>query len=67
MAHHNHSHDCGCDADEHLVVEGTQDFLYSRIDKDNVVALNAAEGVRGSIVIRPWDQRMQEEEVSTLC
>jgi hypothetical protein len=62
---HDHSHGghCGCDDDSHLVIEGTQDFLYDKIDTDRVVALNAAEALKGRMVIRPWDQRMQEEEV----
>ena len=38
--------------------------MFGKIDRDNVIALNAAEGFEGKVVIRPWDERYQEEEVS---
>lgn len=47
-----------------MLLEGTQNFLYNQVDRDGVRALNV-EGERGKIVIRPWDERMQEDEVCT--
>lgn len=47
-----------------MLLEGTQDFLYSQIDRDKCVALNS-EG-EAKIVIRPWDERNQEDEVRFL-
>lgn len=41
--------------------EGYRDNLFSRIDRDNVVALNAAEPGKGPEVIKPWDKRLDEE------
>lgn len=61
MAHHPAGCQCG-DDDAHVLLEGTQDFLFSRVDRDKVMVLNS-EG-DGKIVIRPWDEREQEEEVS---
>jgi hypothetical protein len=62
-----HPPDCLCgDDDAHVLLEGTQDFLYSRVDRTHVVALNAEEGMSGSMVIRPWDEREQEDEVRVI-
>ncbi|KAK4053268.1 hypothetical protein OIO90_004042 [Microbotryomycetes sp. JL221] len=61
MAKHPPGCQCG-DEDAHVLLEGTQDFLFSKIDRDKVIALNADEPERGKIVIRPYDERMQEEE-----
>lgn len=59
-----HPPGCSCgDDDAHVLLEGAQDFLYAHIDRDQVVALNGEEGKEGKIVIRPWDERNQEEEV----
>lgn len=66
---HNHSHGAGChdeghDHDhDHDIPEalGPRDNLYTRIDRDNVVALNAAPPGKGSEVIKPWDSRLDEE------
>lgn len=55
---HSHSSTCGCDPSEHQQVEGTQDSLYSKIDRDRIVVLNSI-GVGKSIFL-PWDERNQE-------
>ncbi|KAM0752213.1 DUF1000-domain-containing protein [Meredithblackwellia eburnea MCA 4105] len=60
--HSHHGAGCGCDDDAHQQVEGTQDFLFSKVDRDRVVALNAVEGTEGKVVIKPWDQRNDESE-----
>lgn len=60
MAQHPTGCQCG-DEDAHVLLDGTQDFLYSRVDRDKVTVLNS-EG-DGKIVIRPWDEREQEQEV----
>ncbi|GAA6049627.1 hypothetical protein JCM3770_005042 [Rhodotorula araucariae] len=58
-----HPPGCSCgDEDAHVLLDGTLNFLYQHIDRDQVVALNAEEGRGGKVVIRPWDQRNQEEE-----
>ena len=67
---HNHSHG-GCNDESHdhdhehgLPEEvGHRDNLYARIDRANVVALNAEESEMGPAVIKPWDQRMDEDTV----
>ncbi|GAA6027402.1 hypothetical protein JCM8097_007833 [Rhodosporidiobolus ruineniae] len=59
------SHPPGCqcgDADAHVILEGVQNSLYQYIDRDRVVALNGEEGKDAKVVIRPWDERNQEEE-----
>lgn len=62
LAMPSHPTGCSCgDEDAHVLLEGTQDFLYSRVDRDKVMALNS-EG-EGKILIRPWDEREQEDEV----
>ncbi|KAK4046207.1 hypothetical protein OIV83_006239 [Microbotryomycetes sp. JL201] len=58
-------HPLGCqcgDEDAHVLLEGQQDFLFGQVDRDKVVALNATDPDNGKIVIRPWDDRMQEQE-----
>ncbi|KAH9838796.1 galactose-binding domain-like protein [Rhodofomes roseus] len=53
--HHDHHHD---------IPEGTgpRDNLYSHIDRDNVIVLNAQAPANGPEVIKPWDQRLDEEK-----
>ncbi|CDO77919.1 hypothetical protein BN946_scf184727.g8 [Trametes cinnabarina] len=66
---HNHSHGGGChdeshdhDHDHGLPEEvGPRDNLYARIDRANVVALNAVDPEKGPAIIKPWDQRLDEE------
>ncbi|KAI0084106.1 galactose-binding domain-like protein [Irpex rosettiformis] len=58
----DHSHGCGSECNDHDHIpeaQGHRDNLYTRIDRDNIVALNA-EG-RASSVIKPWNERMGEE------
>ncbi|GAA5839520.1 hypothetical protein JCM5353_002775 [Sporobolomyces roseus] len=58
-----HPAGCSCgDEDSHQKLEGQLTFLYPFVDRDKVVALNAGEGKEPKIVIRPWDQRNQEDE-----
>ncbi|GAA5910767.1 PITH domain-containing protein [Sporobolomyces salmoneus] len=58
-----HPSGCTCgDEDSHTKLEGQLTFLYPFVDRDKVVALNAEEGKEAKIVIRPWDQRMREDE-----
>lgn len=59
------AHPAGCqcgDEDAHVILEGELAHLYQHIDRDNVVALNAQEGSDGKVVIRPWDERNQDDE-----
>ncbi|GAA5907810.1 hypothetical protein JCM5296_005792 [Sporobolomyces johnsonii] len=57
-----HPPGCSCGDEAAHQAALTLNFLYQHIDTDKVVALNAEEGKQGKIVIRPWDQRNQEEE-----
>ncbi|GAA6012938.1 hypothetical protein JCM10207_008386 [Rhodosporidiobolus poonsookiae] len=58
-----HPPGCSCgDDDAHQLLEGTLNFLFQHVDRDKVVALNAEEGKEGKVVIRPWDERAQEDE-----
>ncbi|KAK7047999.1 PITH domain-containing protein [Favolaschia claudopus] len=61
---HQHDSHCGHESTEHDHdhgdSEGPKDNLFSQIDIDNVVALNATG--RGSTVIKPWHQRLDEEK-----
>lgn len=70
MSQHGHDHGhgghCNHDDDDHLQVEGQLDFLYKRIDRDHVVALNAAEASEPSKVFRPWDERDVDDHVRSL-
>lgn len=69
---HNHSHNGGeChdeshDGHDHGTPEeqGYRDNLFSRIDHQNVVALNAEDPGKGPEVIKPWDERLDEQKVS---
>ena len=68
---HNHSHGGGCHDEhdhghDHELPEGVghRDNLYARIDRANVVAMNAEEPGKGPEVIKPWDKRLDEEVVS---
>lgn len=66
MAHnHSHGEGCGHEGHDHDIPEdqGQRDNLFTRIDRDNVVALNVEDG-SGPEVIKPWHQRMDEEVVS---
>ena len=69
MPHNDdHGHNCGEHAHDgdhshdHTSNGGPSDNLFMHIDRDNVVALNSASG--GSLVIKPWDERMDERVVS---
>ncbi|GAA5860040.1 hypothetical protein JCM1840_001853 [Sporobolomyces johnsonii] len=57
-----HPPGCSCGDEAAHQAALTLNFLYEQIDTDKVIALNAEEGKEGKIVIRPWDQRNQEEE-----
>ncbi|KAI9450140.1 DUF1000-domain-containing protein [Lactarius psammicola] len=66
MSHHdNHGHNCGEHAHDddhshdHTSNGGPSDNLFAHIDRSNVVALNSVHG--GSEVIKPWDERMDEQ------
>lgn len=61
--HSHHGTACGCDADEHQLLEGTLDFLFEKVDRDRTIALNGAEGVEAKVVIKSWDRRNDETEV----
>lgn len=64
---HNHSHG-GCHGESHdhdhdtPEDQGFRDNLYSRIDRQNVVALNVEHG-SGPEVIKPWNERLDEQVV----
>ncbi|KAI0763286.1 DUF1000-domain-containing protein [Trametes elegans] len=53
---HDHGHDHGLPEDV-----GHRDNLYARIDRANVVALNAEDPEKAPQVIKPWDKRLDEE------
>jgi hypothetical protein len=63
---HQHDAHCGHESTEHDHDHssglGPKDNLFSQIDRDNVVALNAS-GL-GSTIIKPWHERLDEEKVS---
>ncbi len=70
---HNHSHgDCHDESNHHDHQHGLpedighRDNLYARIDRANVVALNAEDPEMGPAVIKPWDQRLDEETVGNI-
>lgn len=63
---HDHSHGgCGEEGHDHDIPEaqGHRDNLYTRIDRDNIVALNVQNG-HGPEVVKPWHERMDEGVVS---
>jgi hypothetical protein len=43
---------------------GVQDNLYTKIDHQNVVALNVTNDFEPRQVIKPWHERLDEEIVS---
>ncbi|KAI0636256.1 DUF1000-domain-containing protein [Trametes polyzona] len=53
---HDHGHDHGLPEDV-----GHRDNLYARIDRANVIALNAEDPEKAPAIIKPWDQRLDEE------
>ncbi|EMD33304.1 hypothetical protein CERSUDRAFT_142239 [Gelatoporia subvermispora B] len=63
---HNHDHGNGCHDEshghDHDMPEGVgpRDNLFARIDRANVVALNAAAPGTGAEVIKPWHERTDE-------
>jgi hypothetical protein len=59
---HPHDHDHSHDASD----LGPQDNLFSQIDLDRVTVLNGVDPAQGSDVIKPWDQRMDEDKVSAV-
>lgn len=66
---HNHSHGhCNDESHDHdhdtPEDQGFRDNLFSRIDRQNVVALNVDNG-RGPEVIKPWSERLDEQIVSS--
>lgn len=68
MPHNHHDGHCGHESNEndHDHDHGTSDLgpndnLFPHIDRANVVALNATR--EGSVVVKPWDQRNNEEAV----
>ena len=66
---HDHSHGgCGDECHDHDIPEseGPRDNIYLHVDKDNIVALNAANG-HGKEVVKAWHERMDEEVASILC
>ncbi|GBE88439.1 DUF1000-domain-containing protein [Sparassis latifolia] len=65
---HNHAHgSCGDESHDHdhdhdiPETQGHRDNLFSRINRDHVVALNAASPGKGPEVIKPWNERLDEE------
>ncbi|CAD6893125.1 unnamed protein product [Tilletia controversa] len=56
---HEH-HDHGGDDDHLKPGEGQQDFLYAKIDREGVTALNEKEPGMGAKTIKPWDRRQDE-------
>ncbi|KAI0723688.1 galactose-binding domain-like protein [Fomitopsis betulina] len=66
---HNHDHgSCNDHSDQHdhqhgpPEAVGPRDNLFTRIDRDNVMALNAQDPAKGPEVIKPWDQRLDEDK-----
>ncbi|EIN04936.1 DUF1000-domain-containing protein [Punctularia strigosozonata HHB-11173 SS5] len=61
---HDHSH-CGDECNDHdhdhgQESLGAQDNLYSRVDHQNVVALNATNDVEARQIVKPWHERLDE-------
>jgi ABC-type Zn2+ transport system substrate-binding protein/surface adhesin len=66
---HDHGHDCGDHAHDHdhdhtHDTSGPSDNVFVHIDRDNVVALNSTSD--GKQVIKPWNERLDEQVVSIL-
>jgi len=59
--HDSHCHGGSHDHDHDATDLGPQDNLYTRIDRSNVVALNAIQP--GEVIIKPWDKRLDEIQV----
>jgi len=62
---HQHDAHCGHESTDHdhdhdSADLGPKDNLFSQIDRDNVVALNASGP--GSAIIKPWHERLDEEK-----
>ncbi|KAL0954708.1 hypothetical protein HGRIS_003662 [Hohenbuehelia grisea] len=61
---HEHNDHCGHEAHDHdhdhQGGSGPDDNLFTQIDRSNVIALNA--NGEGSVVIKPWHQRLDESE-----
>ncbi|KAL1914760.1 uncharacterized protein VTP21DRAFT_8018 [Calcarisporiella thermophila] len=56
--HHSHSHD-----HDHIPDDaGAKDNLYGRIDREHVSCLNEAVPGSGKKVIKPWHERMDNEQ-----
>ncbi|KAJ7202885.1 DUF1000-domain-containing protein [Mycena pura] len=65
MPPHQHDSHCGHESTDHdhdhdSADLGPKDNLFSQIDRDNVVALNAVG--QGSTIIKPWHSRLDEEK-----
>ncbi|KAH9933596.1 DUF1000-domain-containing protein [Epithele typhae] len=66
---HNHSHGGGCHDESHHHDHdhdapegvGARDNLFARIDRANVVAMNAEDPAKAPEVIKPWHLRLDEE------
>ncbi|CUA68505.1 PITH domain-containing protein 1 [Mus musculus] [Rhizoctonia solani] len=56
--HHDHGH--GHDHDHDHDEGGSPNNLYGRIDRPNVVALNAEPGSDPCAVLKPWHERLDE-------
>jgi hypothetical protein len=56
---HAHGHD---HAHDHPDTGGPSDNVFIHIDRDNVIALNSIG--EGKQVIKPWDERLDEQVVS---
>ncbi|KAJ7457595.1 PITH domain-containing protein [Mycena galericulata] len=64
---HQHDAHCGHESTDHdhdhdhdTTDLGPKDNLFSQIDRDNVVALNASG--EGSVIIKPWHERLDEDK-----
>jgi hypothetical protein len=67
MSHnHDHDHNCGDHAHSHdhghADTSGPSDNVFVHIDRDNVIALNSTG--EGKQVIKPWNERLDEQVVS---
>jgi len=63
---HEHHHGCGHESHDHdhdhdSPELGFQDNLFTHIDRQNVIALNA--NGKGSDIIKPWHERLDETKV----
>jgi hypothetical protein len=61
MPHSHHGH---CEQEhEDLPGSGEQALLYSRIDRDNIRCLNESDPDTGKTIVKPWDQRFDNDKV----